>query len=294
MVKAKSGKSAIITAICLVSLALSACASTSDPYAPDTPTARIDTLGTNVYDPFEPFNRVLFEINDTLDKTVLKPVAYVYRNLPTPARDGVRNFFNNLREPITITNDLLQGQLKFAGISLTRFVVNSTVGLAGVIDVANNLGLAPHYEDFGQTLGFYGVGEGPYLFIPFLGPSNLRDSTGLISSGLINQSIYAAADINDGVLYTSYVLNGIDLRERSLEFGDNIEQSSIDYYASLRNLYTQKRRSDIDNGKININDLPDLDDYDDYDYDDDDYYNDAGGDGDGDAPDDAPAEKDYK
>ena len=130
-------------------------------------------------DPWEGFNRAVFTFNDTLDFYVLKPVATGYdKAMPDPLQDGVTNFFNNVGEIRTIFNDLLQLKLKQAGLDTTRFIVNTTVGVFGFIDIGSRIGLDRHDEDFGQTLGYWGVGSGPYLVLPLLGPNTLRDSAG--------------------------------------------------------------------------------------------------------------------
>lgn len=235
--------------IVVIGFSLSACASSGD----------------TVYDPFEPVNRIMFNLTRTIDKAVLKPVAQAYGHVPKPVRNGVRNFFNNLSEPYTFTNDLLQGEAKRAGTSSARFVINSTIGLAGLIDVASDMGLHAHKEDFGQTLGFYGIAAGPYIFIPILGPTNFRDGVGRIITNTTNQATYDHADIENDVIYAGFAINSIDLRERHSGLFDDIERSSVDYYATVRNLYSQNRRGEIDNGKTNIDDLPDLDEFDEFD-----------------------------
>ena len=131
-------------------------------------------------DPLEPLNRAIFSFNLTLDKAILRPIATVYNAaLPDPVRDGVRNFLNNLRTPIILANDVLRGEIGRAGDTVGRFLLNSTLGVGGLFDIASELGFDFHNEDFGQTLAVWGIGEGPYLMLPIFGPSNPRDAVGL-------------------------------------------------------------------------------------------------------------------
>lgn len=218
-----------------------------------------------VYDPLEPVNRVMFNMHEKIDTALLKPVARGWRYVPEPARDGVRNFFANLGEPYTFVNDILQGKMKQAGTSLTRFTVNSTIGIVGLIDVASHMGLEAHREDFGQTLGIYGMGEGVYLFIPLLGPTNMRDGLGWVGTQSMSRKAYDNVDIKRSEFYTAYAVQGIDTRARLLDTLDDVKNSSVDYYASIRSIYTQNRRSEISNGETDVNDLPDIDDMDDWD-----------------------------
>ena len=129
-----------------------------------------------VNDPFEEINRKTYEFNESLDKNILKPVAEVYSNFPPKVKKGVTNFFNNLEEVDTFINQLLQGKPKESINDLSRFVINTTIGIGGIFDVASKMGLERHEEDFGQTLAVWGVSEGPYIMLPFLGPSTLRDT----------------------------------------------------------------------------------------------------------------------
>jgi len=199
--------------------------------------------GTN--DPFENFNRSVLSFNLESDRVFLKPIARGYsRVIPKPIRNGVRNFFSNLWEPMTVVNDLLQGKFGLAAKDSFRFLVNSTAGVLGIFDVASHLYLPKHREDFGQTLGVWGVPTGPYLVLPFLGPSNLRDTVGLIP-----QYLYA-----DMVLYVdspeSYYVAGLRLTDaRSQLLGlDEILNLQPDKYLFLRENYRQQRISAIFDG----------------------------------------------
>ena len=208
-------------------------------------------------DPLEPLNRAIFAVNRQLDRFLLRPVAEVYRTvLPMPVRDSVRNVLNNLRSPANFANDMLQGESDRAGKSATRFAVNSTVGLGGIIDVAdsNILGddepIPYHGEDFGQTLAVWGLGEGPYLVLPLLGPSSPRDAVGLVGDSLMDPISYIVP--NEKRLAFSlarFGARGIDTRSRHIETLDEIEHTAIDFYVTIRSLYRQQRRSGIANGR---------------------------------------------
>lgn len=217
-------------------------------------------------DPLEGFNRSMFSVNMTLDKYVVKPVAKGYLFVPQPARTGLRNFLNNLASPITLANDLLQGEASRAGTTTARLGINTTLGVLGLFDVAKRFGLERHEEDFGQTLGVYGVGEGPYLFFPLLGPRPPRDFAGMFVDSVFDPMTYIADDNLTGTLIR-YTLDGIDLRAANLTVLDEIERSSVDFYASVRSLYRQNRASAINNGATNLDELPDLDELDNLDAD---------------------------
>ena len=208
-------------------------------------------------DPFEPVNRVVFDVNNAFDKAVALPVAKTYVDVvPEFARTGVHNVLTNLDTPVTLANDVLQGEIERAGQSLGRIVINSTVGIAGLIDIAAEADLPPHSEDMGQTLATYGVTEGPYLVLPFLGPSTVRDTAGIGIDNLFDPLTYARYD--DQAFWTAMRFAGkaLDLRSQNIDTLDAVERSSIDYYAALRSLYRQQRNSEIDNGKASTPPLP--------------------------------------
>jgi phospholipid-binding lipoprotein MlaA len=198
-------------------------------------------------DPWEGVNRATYEFNDGFDKALLKPVAEGYRFvLPTPARTAVTNFFANLKDPWIALNQLMQGKLRVAVDDLGRFVWNSTFGLLGLIDVASDMGLAKHNEDFGQTLAVWGVDFGPYLVLPFLGPSSVRDGTGLIADAYayLPWQIPKWADFDHRVTW-QWSLTGLDLvqtRASLLDASDLLEEAALDRYAFVRNAYFQRRR----------------------------------------------------
>lgn len=227
--------------------------------APVVTTQEIQTSDDN--DPFEGGNRVMFDVNQALDRVLLRPVSYVYKHgLPDFAQDGVRNFMNNLNSPVIFANDMLQGETDRAGTTLLRFGINSTIGIGGLIDVAKEFDIPYHDEDFGQTLGTWGSGEGPYMYFLVMGPTNVRDLAGFVVDRGLDPLTYVNWG-NDDLEYAPVartVLNVIDLRARNIETLDEIERSSVDYYASIRSLYRQSRADAIRNGAPS-SDLPDFD-----------------------------------
>ena len=207
-----------------------------------------------IKDCFENLNRATFAFNQGLDKALIKPIAKKYKNLPDPIQRGTSNAARNLSNLITIPNNILQGDVKTAIINTGRLVVNTTVGLLGTIDVANKMGF-PKYEkeDYGQTLGAWGVGPGCYVVLPVLGPSTIRDTAGSFVNALggdpwYNASVHGNNEfLSEGVFMASKALSGIDFRSDNLVSLDNLEKNSIDFYASLRSLYTQDRENKIKN-----------------------------------------------
>ena len=207
-----------------------------------------------VKDCFEKLNRITFSFNQGLDKTVITPIAKVYRKLPDPIQKGTSNAVKNLSTLITIPNNVLQGDVKTAMINTGRLVVNTTVGLLGIIDVANKLGF-PKYvkEDYGQTLGAWGVGPGCYLVLPVLGPSTIRDKAGSFANVMGGDPWYNASAqgnnefLSEGVFLTSKALSGIQFRANNIESLDNLEKNSVDFYASVKSLYLQDRENKIEN-----------------------------------------------
>ncbi len=197
-------------------------------------------------DPYENFNRSVLDFNLKSDRLILKPIAKTYsRIIPKPVRNGVNNFFSNLWEPMTVVNDLLQGKFHHAARDTTRFIINSTIGVLGIFDVATEMDLPKHREDFGQTLAVWGVPSGPYLVLPLLGPSNLRDT-----AGLIPQFVYldAVTQMNNPESYYAGGLRLVDAR--SLLLGaDEIFDVQPDKYLFLREAYRQLRADLIADGK---------------------------------------------
>ena len=209
-----------------------------------------------IKDCFEKLNRATFSFNQGLDKSIIKPIAKGYRKLPDPIQKGTKNAVTNLSNLITIPNNILQGDIKLAAINTGRLVVNTTVGLLGTIDVANKMGF-PKYikEDYGQTLGTWGVGPGCYVVLPVLGPSTLRDTAGSFANVVggdpwYNASVHGNNEFLSERLYIgSKALSGIDFRSDNLESFDNLEKNSVDFYASVRSLYLQDRENKIENNQ---------------------------------------------
>lgn len=217
----------------------------------------------DVNDPLEPINRGIFWFNEGVDIVLIKPAAKVYRTvLPTPAQKGVRNVLRNLRSPLDLTNQLLQGDWHGAGNVFRRFVINTTVGLGGLIDVAADKGMPYEYESLDQTLAVWGVPEGPYLVLPLLGSSSLRDATGLAGEFLADPvSNYASNTDRDWFNYTRAGLTALDTRAEYIEAIDDIKRNSFDYYASMRSLYRQRRDGWIRDGKPDVEQMPEIPDY---------------------------------
>ena len=207
-----------------------------------------------INDCFEKVNRGIFAFNQGLDKVILKPLATGYRKLPTPIRSGASNALGNLGNVVTIPNNILQGQIKDAGVNTLRFVINTTLGIGGLFDVASYYGLEKRdREDYGQTLGVWGVGEGCYFVLPVLGPTTVRDSVGSLVNVIGGDAWYNVTVANDtqyfneADYYFSRLMSGIDFRAKNLESFDSLEKTSLDLYASVRSLYLQDRRKKIQN-----------------------------------------------
>jgi len=204
----------------------------------------------NVYlddiDPLEELNRPIFEFNQNLDQNLIEPIAISYRdNTPEEIKKGVSNFFSNLGEVSTLANQILQFKAEDSFITLSRFLINTTVGLAGIFDPASELGLVKKDEDFGQTLGFWGVPEGPYFVIPILGPSTLRDTAGLYVDMTSDVNLINNLNTNGEIAATS--LKTVDKRVELLPATDLISRS-FDPYTTMRSSYLQKRRNDVNDG----------------------------------------------
>lgn len=206
-------------------------------------TTNTASLDQEVYDPMEGYNRAMFAFNDAVDTIFLEPVARGYRFVaPQPVRTGVRNFLRNLRSPIQVANQTLQGDLSGAGRDVVRFALNSTAGVLGLIDIAAMAGLEYEYEDFGQTLGVWGLGHGPYVVLPIMGPSSMRDATGLLVDAYADPlRIYLYNTHNEGWHYARLGLTALSTREELLDVLDDLQKNSFDYYAAMRSTYIQRR-----------------------------------------------------
>ena len=228
-----------------------------------------DTDDKEVKDCFEGLNRATFAFNQGLDKAIFEPIAKGYRKLPSPIRTGTGNVVSNLSNLITLPNYLLQGNFKTAGINTARLSVNTTIGIFGIFDVAQQMGFVKDYnrEDYGQTLGTWGVGEGCYLVLPVLGPSTVRDTVGSLTGFVGGDPWYNVTVRNDtryfkdSDYYVSRGTDGLDFRAKNIDSFDNLEKNSMDFYASVRSLYLQDRKQKI----LNSNKIVDTQDDSDWD-----------------------------
>lgn len=238
----------------------------SDPesLAAELESAPVST--TAVPDPWEGFNRKMFAINNGLDGALFVPAAKAYRAVThKKQRKGIRNFLANLGTPITLANDILQGEFGRAGKTASRFVVNSTIGFGGMGDPAERMGVAQHSEDFGQTLAVWGVSSGPYLVLPFFGPSTLRDGFGRAVDMGTDPAIWIRTDAAAYFRYSTTGMTLLSAREPLIEPLADIEADSLDYYASIRSFYLQSRQREITNGRTSFDDLPDIGDFEEFD-----------------------------
>ena len=219
-----------------------------------------------VKDCFEKLNRATFAFNQALDGIIFKPVASVYKKFPSPVKSGVSNSLDNLSNLVTIPNNMLQGDFKSAGINIGRFVVNTTVGILGIVDVAQHIGM-PDYEkeDYGQSLAKAGVGPGCYVVLPILGPSTARDTIASAANFLGGDAWYNVTVRNDTHYFTdidyysSKVMGGFDFRAKNYDSIENLEKNSLDFYASVKSLYLQDRQQKILNSKKIVNTQDDSD-----------------------------------
>ena len=209
-----------------------------------------------VKDCFESINRGIFAFNQGLDQIVIEPIAKGYRHLPSPIRTGTSNVLSNLSNVVTIPNNILQGDFKAAGNNTLRFVINTTLGIVGIFDVAGIIGFEKlDKEDYGQTLASWGMGPGCYIVLPVLGPSTARDTVGSLTNYLGGDAWYNITVRNDTHYvtdfdyYASKGLEGVDFRAKNIESFNNLEENSMDFYASIKSLYLQNRKQKILNSK---------------------------------------------
>ena len=205
-----------------------------------------------VKDCFENLNRATFAFNQVLDGVIFKPVASVYKKLPSPVKNGVGNSLDNLSNLVTIPNNILQGDFKKAGINTGRFVINTTIGILGLMDVAQQIGLSEYEkEDYGQSLAKHGVGPGCYIVLPVLGPSTVRDTAASVVNILGGDAWYNVTVKNDTQYfsdfdyYSSKLTSGIDFRAKNFDSIENLQKNSLDFYASVKSLYLQDRQQKI-------------------------------------------------
>jgi len=211
-------------------------------------------------DPLETFNRAVFEFNESLQTILLRPLAEVYKFiLPDFLEEGVHNILANLRAPVILVNDLLQFEGGRALQTIERFVINSTIGVAGFMDVAEDMGIPGHSEDFGQTLGSWGMGEGFYLVLPVLGPSNPRDAIGKLADIYLDPlSRWVSNTDQDEITYSRTGVSGLDTYSRVMEDLKKLKETSIDYYAAVRSITRQRREAEIRNRTAEGAPLPNI------------------------------------
>tara|TARA_B100001059_G_scaffold231764_1_gene268278 strand:- start:344 stop:1129 length:786 start_codon:yes stop_codon:yes gene_type:complete len=221
---------------------------------------------SEVKDCFESLNRGTFAFNQALDGLIVKPVASVYKKLPSPVRTGVSNSLDNLSNLLTIPNNILQGDFNLAGVNSGRFLINSTLGILGLIDVAQHVGIVEYEkEDYGQSLAKHGIGPGCYIVLPVLGPSTARDTIASAANFLGGDAWYNVTVKNDTHYfseidyYSSRATSGVDFRAKNFDSIENLEKNSLDFYASVKSLYLQDRQQKILNFNETISTQDDSD-----------------------------------
>ena len=220
-----------------------------------------DTVGKQEDDPFESINREIFAFNDSADRYIIGPIAHAYRDvLPDPIRDSIRNFLLNLKQPLSAINATLQGDFTRGFSAVGRFTINSTIGILGLFDVADYVGLEPIEEDAGQTLGAWGVDPGPYIVLPLLGPSSTRDVLGKVSDWLIDPlGLYLIRQDYEDVLIATNVTKAIDTRVELDGVIEGSRKNSLDPYAIIRTMYLQRRAQQIANEEPEETSIYDID-----------------------------------
>jgi phospholipid-binding lipoprotein MlaA len=242
-------------------VALLAGAAPADARTSLSPSSETGAVAAKPNDPFEWLNRRFYALHRALDHVFLRPAAFIYEKVvPRPLRTGVHNFVANLNEPLVFANDVLQLRFKRAGRTAVRFAANSTFGVGGLVDVAANTGLPHHDNDFGVTLARYGARPGPYIFLPLMGPSNLRDLTGAAVDFVADPFTFAHYSALGAFNATTLVVGGLDQRAEAESDLERIDEMGTDSYATMRSLYTQNRQAEIDDRPIDIQNLPSFDD----------------------------------
>lgn len=234
-----SSRSLLLAVSFVAFMGLSGCAS-----APATQANPDDAV--SVSDPFEPVNRVVFDVNDFLDRLLMRPLAELYRIMvPPPVRERVASVLDTMGEPVVMANNLLQGDVTKAGTTLGRFFVNASIGLGGMFDVASKYGLEKQTGDFGQTLHVWGLSSGPYLVLPLFGPSNLRDALGSGVDTVMSPWRYVVAfgdtAIEDSFMIADLSASGLSRREANIEAVDSLREGALDFYAQMRSVHRQYR-----------------------------------------------------
>ncbi len=225
----------------------------SDEVSTNSEDFETSTIEDEIYDPLESINRAVFKFNNVADQLVLEPTAKGYRKLPKAFQSGISNFLGNLKMPLVIVNQALQGQGKNAVESTGRFLINTTAGIFGLVDVAEKIGLEEKEEDFGQTLATWGVGDGFYIVLPLFGPSNLRDTTGMVISYVTDPiNSYAVDQDEEWIVPMRVAGNAVDQRSKIIDEVNALRNNSIDYYAAVRSSYYQNRNAAINNTDDNV------------------------------------------
>lgn len=223
-----------------------------DPEVPAELDDSYDVPGSmvaDVSDPLEPLNRVIFGFNEVVDLIILRPVSRVYRTVvPHPLRTGVANALHNFATPIIFANDVLQGKPERAKTTAIRFLVNSTAGFGGMVDAAAAAGLPSHSEDFGQTLAVWGAGPGPYIVLPVFGPSNVRDTVGIAVDTALHPATWLMWDLDFAERSSPILAYTVSAHESYLDEAQALRETSPDFYATVRDIYAQRRAADISNG----------------------------------------------
>ena len=264
------GKQFIIAAFA-VAFSSAASAQISDAGDPEAFARELQAPGPELdsdanADPWEGFNRKMFAFNNAVDDAFFVPAAKVYRAVThKKQRKGIRNFLANARTPVILVNDLLQGEFDRAGETASRFVINTTIGFGGMGDPAERLGIPQHSEDFGQTLAVWGAPSGPYVVLPFFGPSSVRDGLGAGVDTTLDPAFWVRTDAAQYFRYSRAGMTLLSVREPLIEPLADIRADSLDYYASFRSFYLQARRREIANGRTNFEDLPDIGDFEEFD-----------------------------
>ncbi|MDR3449481.1 MAG: VacJ family lipoprotein [Alphaproteobacteria bacterium] len=248
---------ALLLALMSMPALLSACAD-----MPKSPEAQAEAKAVD--DPLEPMNRTIFDVNDFLDRLLIRPLTELYRfAVPDYVRDRVANIVSNMGEPVIFANNMLQGEASRGGITAERFLINTTLGVGGTFEVADSFGVYKQMGDFGQTLSVWGINGGPYLVLPLFGPSNFRDAIGLGVDMVMSPWQYIAAIGGQGdanrVTYSEFAADGLTRREQSLDDLDALRSGSLDFYAQMRSVYRQYRDQQL--GLKNPADMPVFEDY---------------------------------
>ncbi len=210
-------------------------------------------------DPLEPMNRFFFDFNQRLDRHAALPAASFYASaVPVSIRGNVHNLLTNLGGPVNVANDLLEGDFTYAGEAGARFIINTTIGVVGIFDIATDWGLPERSRDFGETLGIYGIGQGPYLVLPFRGPTSVRDFAGSYVDGYFSplHFIHYTGSTYVGLVKSS--LGSVDNRSANIVTYRDIERASVDYYATMRAYYRQKRERQVEDKPVQTAELPDF------------------------------------